>query len=438
MSPAKSKVRSKPESAPATCAGATIREHQLRNGLRVLLVERHLDPVVVMMIWYGVGSRHEREDEAGLSHFLEHMMFKGTPTYGKGEVDLITTRLGGSNNAFTTADHTAYWFELASDRWETALELEADRMQNLTLDPQEFAAEKAVVLEELSMGLDDPWRQLSEQVQQTLFGRNPYSRPVIGYADVLERTGPEDMRDYYRRFYHPGNATLVLCGDFRPRRAMELVRRHFGAIDARPDGRAAEPYRPPVAEPTGERRVTTSWDDPMSRLLMGWPASAVGTDDDFALDVISTVLTSGRLSRLHRRLVLEQGLATSVSTSNDARVEGGAFWLYAEAVVGVAPETLECAIDEELERLANEAVSAAELRHARAILSASEAYEGETVTDLAEHLGEYAVDAEWRLALELGARRQAVDSTKMREVARRLLSPARRVVGWSLPRESGA
>ncbi|MEE8469146.1 MAG: pitrilysin family protein, partial [Planctomycetota bacterium] len=243
-------AKSAAKSAPATCAGATIREHKLRNGLRVLLVERHLDPVVVMMTWYGVGSRHEREDQAGLSHFLEHMMFKGTSNHGKGEVDRITTRLGGSNNAFTSSDHTAYWFELASDRWETALELEADRMHNLTLDATEFAAEKAVVLEELAMGLDDPWRRLSEQVQQTLFGRNPYARPVIGYADVLERTGPEDMREYYRRFYHPGNATLVLCGDFQPRRAMQLVRRHFGALEALPADRVAEPYRPPVAEPT--------------------------------------------------------------------------------------------------------------------------------------------------------------------------------------------
>ena len=137
-------------------AGAIIHEHRLRNGLQVLIAERHDDPVVAAMVFYGVGARNERAEEAGVSHFLEHMMFKGSSKFGKGEVDRITTVLGGSNNAFTTPDHTAYWFELASDRWEIALDIEADRMSGLALDPKEFQSEKKVVLEELSMGRDDP------------------------------------------------------------------------------------------------------------------------------------------------------------------------------------------------------------------------------------------------------------------------------------------
>ncbi len=412
--------------------GAEITEHRLRNGLTVLIAERHLDPVVAAMIFYRVGSRHEGADEAGLSHFLEHMMFKGTARLGKGEVDRITTCLGGSNNAFTTHDHTAYWFELASDRWESALEIEADRMQGLLLDSAEFAAEKAVVLEELAMGLDDPWRRLSSAVQELVFGRHPYARPVIGYADILERAGPEDMRAYYSRFYQPANATIVLCGDLRPGPALKAVRKHLGDLRGSPATDAA-PYRPPLPEPQGERRLELTWDDPSRRLMMAWPSTRVGTEADFALDVATTVMTAGRLSRLYRSLVLEQGLAISVSTSNDTRAEGGAFWLYAEAAPGVAPSDLERAIDVELEAFRADLVPAAELKRAKSLLVASEAGEGETVSDLAEHIGGYAMDADWALVLDLSERRKQVTAQQLRTVARELLRPERRVVGWSLP-----
>jgi zinc protease len=418
--------------AAATFAGAAITEHRLRNGLRVLIAERHLDPVVSAMTWYRVGSVDEAPEEAGMSHFLEHMMFKGSPRFAKGEVDHITTALGGSNNAYTSCDHTAYWFELASDRWETALDLEADRMQGLLLEPSEFDAERSVVLEELSMGEDDPWRRLGRQVCEILFERHPYGRPIIGYVDALEAMTPDAMRAYHGRFYHPLNATLVLAGDLNPRKALAAVRARFGSLDLGPF-EAERTYRPALREPEGERRVTLRWDDPAARFIMGWLGAPVGSDDDFALDVISTLLTTGRLSRLHRRLVLEEGLATSVSTRNDARVEGGAFLLYAEAATGVAPEALEAAVVEEVTRLATERVSPAELNRARRMLAAEEAYEGETVADLAEHLGEYATDADWPLALELTARRKRVTGLQVQRVAARLLSPERRVVGWSLP-----
>ena len=193
----------------AALGGAEISEHRLKNGLRVLLIERHADPVVALMTWYRVGARNEREDEAGVSHFLEHMMFKGSRGFAKGEVDRITTELGGSNNAFTGYDHTAYWFELASDRWERGLEIEADRMRHLSLDEGEFNAEREVVLEELAMGKDDPWRRLTELVQTALFARHPYRRPIIGHTDSLRGMTAASMREFYGRFYHPGNATLV-------------------------------------------------------------------------------------------------------------------------------------------------------------------------------------------------------------------------------------
>ena len=306
-------------------------------------------------------------------------------------------------------------------------------MRNLLLDAREYAAEKAVVLEELSMGLDDPWRRLSQSVQELLFLRHPYARPVIGYADVLERSTPEHMRAYYDRFYHPGNATLVIAGDVTEKQALAAARAHFGALVPGAPHESVDPWRPRVEFPEGARRLATTWDDPSSRLIMAFPGATVGSDDDFALDLVATILAGGRLGRLYRRLVVEQGLATSVSTNNDARIEGGAFWLSAEAVEGVAPATLEAAVDEELARLAREAVPAAELGTAKAILESEEALEGETISDLAELLGGYAVDRDWRLTLELTARRKAVRAQDVRRAARELLAPARRVVGWSVP-----
>lgn len=421
--------------ATAVKAGARISEHRLSNGLRVLVAERHGDPVVAVMTWYKVGARNEREDEAGVSHFLEHMMFKGSTLYAKGEVDRVTTQAGGTNNAFTSYDHTAYWFELASDRWEQALDIEVDRMTGLSLDPAEFEAEREVVLEELSMGLDDPWRRLADLVQTTLFTRHPYRRPIIGHADALRALTPAGMRDYYRRFYHPGNATLVICGDVTTADALAAVERRFADLPTGPEYAAADAFRPELDVPPGEQRVSMTWDDQGQRLILAWPCGAVGSDDDWTLDVLSSVLSGGRSARLYRRLVVEQGLATSVSTHNDTRIEGGVFWVFAECAQGVAPAKLEAAIDAEFDLLRTRKVPARELARVRSMLAASDAQEGETVTDLAEDLGEFAVDADWRLAVNGIARLLEVDADAVRDVARRVLSRERRVVGWCTPRE---
>lgn len=428
-------ARSAGSEAVAHKAGARIEEHVLRNGMRVLVAERPADPVVTVMTWYKVGGRNEREEEAGVSHFLEHMMFKGSKGFGKGEVDRITTALGGQSNAFTGPDHTAYWFELASDRWEVALELEADRMQALTLDAAELEAERAVVLEELSMGADDPWRSLAEMVQAAVFFRHPYRRPVVGFPDTLRALTVEAMRDYYRRFYHPGNATLVLCGDLNGGRALKAARKHFGRIPAGPAYEEVDCYRGPLPEPRGQQRVDMRWDDPARRLMMAWPTAAVDSPEDYALDLASTILSGGRLSRLHRRLVIEEGLATNVSTNNDTRIDGGVFWLFAECAQGARMADLEAAVDEEMARIAGECAPAPELSRVKSMLKASQAYATETASDLAEQLGEFAVDAHWRVAIDGPRRLQRVSARQVRDAARRLLAPERRVVGLCLPEE---
>jgi zinc protease len=402
--------------------GARIHEHVLGNGLRVLLAERHLDPVVAVMLWYRAGARNETEKEAGVSHFLEHMMFKGSARYGKGAIDRITTTLGGTNNAFTTADHTAYWFEFASDRWESALEVEADRMRALLLDATEFEAEKQVVLEELAQGEDDPWRVLSQEVQAALFPRHPYRRPVIGYADTLKALSVSE----------------VVSGDFEPARALQSIERHLGSIPAGKPYAEADSFRAPAEPQRGEQRLTLRWDDAGSRLCIAWPTVALGTDEDCILDLVSTLLAGGRLARLYRRLVIEERCATSISVHNDTRVESGCFWLFAECAQGTRPERLEQMIDEEFARLATRLVGRAELARAKRIIAAGEAHDAESVSDLAEDLGEFAIDADWRLALRTLERIQRTSAEEVRAASAKLLMPGRRVVGWCLPREEPA
>ncbi len=424
------------ETTAIEAAGCRVHEAQLANGLQGLILERHTDPVVASMCWYKVGSKSERTEEAGLSHFLEHMMFKGTPRFGKGMVDREITRLGGSNNAFTSYDYTAYWFELASDRWQHALDLEADRMGHLLLDPDEFESEKAVVLEELSMGLDDPWRRMSHEASPLVWGRHPYGRPIIGYRDVLARATPEDMRRFYQRYYHPGHATVVVSGDVEPKAALAAIEDRYGDLPAGPAWEELDPWRPEVQAPAGPRRVQLTWDDPGQRLLMAWPTAAVASSADIACDVFSTLFASGRLSRLYRRLVLDRQLATFVSPYNDARQEGGCLWMYAEANQGVPLEDLEAAILEEVALLRSEPPSAEEVQRAQNILAAGERSGTETVSDLAEHVGAYAIDCRWQTAFELTAMRQKVDRESLLAFAQEYLDPNRCVTATSVPEAS--
>jgi zinc protease len=473
--------RARAPQPPAERGGARIHERRIKNGLRVLIAERHLDPVVSVILYYKVGAVDEAESTAGVSHFLEHMMFKGTPRFGKGSIDTRTAALGGQNNAFTGYDHTGYWYEFSSDRWEAALELEADRMRHLLLEPSEFDSERKVVLEELAMGEDEPWRVLSRRVEARLFGRHPYGRPIIGFTDTLAALTPAAMRAHYERFYHPRNATLLICGDVVPAKAFKAVEEHFGALgldsvlapgkrtgakaqtlgskggsSARTAKRAQLPAadalspapatrddqrthtRPPGEAPFGEQRLQMLWPDSAKRLCMAWRGAPAGSSADYALDLIVVLLTSGRNSRLQRRLVLDGALATSVSAYNDSRVEDGAFWIQAQCRDSIAPEALEAALDAELERLASEPASAAELDRARRMLKASEAHDAETTSDLAEELGGWAIDVDWTHALDGGRRHASVSAEDLRRTATELLRRNRRVVGWCLPSgESG-
>src|ERR1051325_7197400 len=241
---------------PSAFATEDVRRTVLSNGLVVLTKEVHTSPIVTSMIWYRVGSRNEELGQTGKSHFLEHMLFKGTDRFKKGEIDLITLKNGGGNNAFTSHDFTAYYFNFASDRWEIALEIEADRMVNCTFEPDEFEAEKKVVIEELKTGLDSPWGLLLQEEEAAAFKVHPYRNPIVGWLQDVERATAQEQQNYYRRFYHPNNATLVITGDFNSDDVLKRVEQAFGSIAAGPPPAAMLLHEPPQR---GERRLAGGW-----------------------------------------------------------------------------------------------------------------------------------------------------------------------------------
>src|SRR5258706_2620007 len=218
---------------PTAFATEDVRRTVLSNGLVVLTKEVHTSPIVTSMIWYRVGSRNEELGQTGKSHFLEHMLFKGTDRLKKGEIDLITLKCGGANNAFTWLDFTAYYFTFASDRWEVALEIESNRMRDNTFAQEEFESEKQVVQEELRIGLDGPWEALENEVWATAFRQHPYHWPTVGWLEDLEAASGADMKAYYDKWYHPRQATLVVAGDFDSVEVVQKIEELFSRIPPR-------------------------------------------------------------------------------------------------------------------------------------------------------------------------------------------------------------
>src|SRR5262245_34783967 len=306
----------RPEAGPDTQAESFItrgvKKLVLENGLTVLTKELPDKPVVATMVWYRVGSRNEELGQTGKSHFLEHMLFKGTDRYKKGEIDLITHLNGGANNAFTWLDFTAYYFTFAADRWQVALEIEASRMRDTSFAEEEFISEKQVVQEELRIGLDGPWEALENEVWATAFRQHPYHWPTVGWLEDLEAASAADMKAYYDKWYHPRNATLVIVGGFDTIEALGRVEELFGGI---PPGPHVMPLK--IAEPPqrGEKRMVVKKETPVERLLIGYHAPPVAHPDSYALKVVETMLATGKSSRLYTRLVEQDQSVTKADAS---------------------------------------------------------------------------------------------------------------------------
>lgn len=349
--------------APGAWAGK-IEEVRLENGLKVLLMEEHKAPVVTFQVWYKVGSRNEITGKTGLSHLTEHMMFKGTTKHGKGEFSRIVAKNGGTENAFTGNDYTAYFENFASDRIELSLELESDRMQNLLVDPKEFLLERDVVKEERrSRTDDDPYSFLIENLYAVAFLVHPYHSPVIGWMSDLDSLVRDDVYDYYKRHYLPNNATIVVVGDFDTKTLVPKIRNAFAGISK---GSALPQYIPPEPAQIGERRAVVKREAQLPFVFAGYHTPNYQSPDNFALTVLSTLLSSGKSSRLYRNLIYEQQVALDAGGHyNSLTTDPELFYVYATARPGKSPEEIEKALKAEIARLQAEPVSDQELQKAK-------------------------------------------------------------------------
>jgi zinc protease len=414
-----------------------VRRTVLANGLTVLTKELRDKPVVATILWYRVGSRNEELGQTGKSHFLEHMLFKGTKRYGKGEIDLITVQNGGLNNAFTWLDFTAYYFTFASDRWEAALEIEADRMRNTCFEPSEFEAEKQVVQEELRIGLDGPWEVLENEVWATAFRQHPYHWPTVGWIQDLDAASVEDMKGYYDRWYHPQNATLVVVGDFFHEPTLAKIQDIFGQIPPGPEPALHNIVEPPQK---GEKRIIVRKETPVERMLIGYHAPEVAHPDSYALQVTEAILSSGKSSRLYQRLVEKDASVTLANATYNDHIDPSLFCIQAELKPGFRLRDVEDAIYDEVEQLKNDAVSPAELEKAKTQIEADLVLSNEEPLQQAILLGQYETIAfadhipdgsrGHRYLDTFLDRIRAVTSADVARVAQAYLSEDNRTVGY--------
>lgn len=416
----------------ATAADGTVHEFRLDNGMQLLVKENHRAPVVVSQIWYKVGASYEHIGITGVSHVLEHMMFKGTPKHPAGEFSRIIAENGGSENAFTGRDYTSYFQQLEKSRLPIAFELEADRMRNLQLPPEEFTKEANVVMEERRLRTEDkPTALTYEKFMATAFQVNPYHNPVIGWMDDLKHLTVEDLQQWYRTWYAPNNATLVVAGDVDPEEVYALARKHFGDIEP-----SVLPSQKPRSEPEqlGERRISVRQPAELPMLLMGYKAPSLRTSESpwkaYAMEVLVNILDGDDSARITRELIRGEELAASAGAGYDMQARHDTLLLLqGTPAQGRSIDELEAALRLQIDRLQNELVSNDELARIKAQVTAAKVYELDSIFYQAMQLGMLeTVGLDWREAERYVERVNAVTPEQVRIVAREFLRPERLTV----------
>jgi len=411
----------------ATLADRVV-EKVLPNGLKVILLENPKIPEVTFQVWYRVGSRNESWGKTGLSHMLEHMMFKGTRRVSGEQFDRTIEENGGQQNAFTSSDFTAYFENMRSDRLPVLIDLESDRMHNLMLREEDFRTEKMVVLEERRMRTEDsPQAYLAEQLEATAFQSSPYHWPTIGWEQDIEGLTLEDLQSYYRTYYNPANAVLVVVGDFRKEELLPRIQAAFGPIPRQETPSQKKGLDPPQS---GERRITVSRPAELPFLLMGYHVPNLPSPDGYVLEVIAVMLAGGKSSRLYQGLVQERQLALSVEADNALLSrDPHLFSLSAQPLPGHTAEELEKALDQELTRLQKEPVPEAELEKAKNQLEAAFIYGQDSLFSQAMLLAQHEIVSGWRAADDYLPSIRKVTAADIQRVAGQYLIPRNRTVG---------
>ncbi|QEH32377.1 Protease 3 precursor [Aquisphaera giovannonii] len=407
-------------------------EEVLGNGLRALILPRSDVPIVVCDLYFPVGSFDEPPGQTGLAHFLEHMLFKGTDRFPKGQIDQLAFVAGGQANAETGEDFTHYWFLLPSDRWEIALQVEADRMALARIVAEEVEAERAVIGEERARDAESPQVRLDQAHLMLSYLNHPYRNPVLGWPEDLARISADDLRAFYDRHYRPDDAVLVLAGDLDPRKAMERVRAHFGRIPRRRGEPCPRSWdeRPQA----GRREFTLVESESLTRGLLGWHTVPRGHRDAPALDVLADLISAGRRSRLWETLVEEERLATWVEASHAPAHRAGQLFIHVEAAPGAKPAELEARILGVIEDLAADGPTDEELARARNRLEAGWRWEQGDLAGLAAGIGQAALRGDWREYAREHRAALGVTAGAVRKAAARYLVEETLTVGWSVPR----
>jgi zinc protease len=418
--------------ALSTSHAAQVQEFVLDNGLKVLLLEDHKSPAVTFQVWYRVGGRNEKDGKSGLAHFLEHMMFKGTPTTGPEEYSRIIAKNGGRSNAFTSSDTTVYFATMSREKIGIELDLEADRMANALLGDAYFQPEKKVIQEERRLRTDDnPAAALSEVASAVAFTIHPYRRPVVGWMEDIEQLSRQDLADFYKLYYEPNNAFIIVVGDFSTEEIMPKIRAAFGKIP-----RGAEPPKVGVTEPEqrGERRVILKKEAELPFVLMFYHAPNLRSPDNFALDVLSVVLAGGRSSRLYQDLVYEKRLVRNVDADySGVSIDPMGFSVTAQLLPGIEAGKVEREIDGLLEKVKVELVSDRELQKAKNQIEAAFIFAQDSIFGQAMKIGSYEATGGWRQMDSYLDGIRKVSREDIRRVARQYLNPDRRTVGTLIP-----
>jgi zinc protease len=425
-------------------APRSVRRATLDNGLKILVQEVRTAPLVSVWCWYGVGSGDEGPGLTGVSHWVEHMNFKGTTNIPRDQMKGIVERFGGMWNGYTWIDETTYLETAGTAALDRMLFIEAERMSNGLFDPAECESERTVIISELQGGENDPDQLLDTEVTATAFRAHPYRHPTIGWLDDLKTMSRDDLYVHYRRFYIPNNATLVVAGDADADEVFRCAEKHFGSI---PEGRS--PSRLRVAEPRqlGERRVLIEREGTTGYVKMVFPAPAATDPDFFPMLVLDSVLTGAkgvnlwssfrgappqRKARLYTALV-EAGLASMVSGALLPTRDPFLYTLSFTALEGVALGTVEATAREAIERIRATGVEPAELTRAKRQLRARLVFENDSVTNIAHQLGYFETVVGPEFVSSLQRRIDAVAIDEVQDVARRRLGSATQTVGWFKP-----
>ncbi len=417
--------------------GADIATRTLKNGMKVIVWPDHDIPNIALYVEYRVGSRNERPGITGLSHFFEHMMFKGSAHYGPGEFDRVMEANGGANNASTSQDVTVYTDWFAKGALPLILKMEADRICCLSFDSTGVESERGVVYSERRTTTDDSGRDfLDEQVMAAAFVAHPYQIPIIGWPSDIERWTIQDLKEYFRIYYAPNNATMIIVGDVVPSEAFALVEQNVGPIPAQtppPRVRTIEPPQP------GERRVTVRRPAQVPLLQASYHAGAADGPDAEAEDLLETILTEGESSRLYRRLVDQDQVAVDVGSWLQRGFDPGIFSIF----VTVSPEkglaAAESSLVDELARVAKNGVTEAELTKAKTIRLASYWRSLKTIDGKAEALGDYETfRGDYRKLFSAPDRYGRVTRAAIQSAAKRIFDAKNRTIGQLIPEDEPA